>query len=127
MTMDLLPREKGDKPSSREWTAVLRARASPASREMHATASPRRSIAGTGEGPMREPGASVRDLPGAKVRPSVSVWWGGAAVFLDYDGTLTPIADRPQDAVISASKRTSSWRSRPLDPRRPRPRPRRLW
>jgi hypothetical protein len=63
---------------------------------------------------MREPGASVRDLPGAKVRPSVSVWWGGAAVFLDYDGTLTPIADRPGDAVISAGKRTSSWRSRPL-------------
>jgi trehalose 6-phosphate phosphatase len=23
------------------------------------------------------------------------------AVFLDYDGTLTPIRDRPQDAVIS--------------------------
>src|SRR5437763_3277886 len=25
------------------------------------------------------------------------------AVFLDYDGTLTPIRDRPQDAVISDS------------------------
>jgi trehalose 6-phosphate phosphatase len=27
------------------------------------------------------------------------------AVFLDYDGTLTPIVDRPQDAVISDSMR----------------------
>ncbi len=27
------------------------------------------------------------------------------AVFLDYDGTLTPIVDRPQDAIISESMR----------------------
>ena len=27
------------------------------------------------------------------------------AVFLDYDGTLTPIVDRPEDAVISQSMR----------------------
>lgn len=27
------------------------------------------------------------------------------AVFLDYDGTLTPIADRPEDAIISDSMR----------------------
>src|SRR5256885_12398629 len=27
------------------------------------------------------------------------------AVFLDYDGTLTPIRDRPEDAMISASMR----------------------
>src|SRR2546423_13952402 len=27
------------------------------------------------------------------------------AVFLDYDGTLTPIRDRPEDAMISASLR----------------------
>lgn len=27
------------------------------------------------------------------------------AVFLDYDGTLTPIVDRPEDAIISASMR----------------------
>src|SRR5215471_10292149 len=27
------------------------------------------------------------------------------AVFLDYDGTLTPIVDRPEDAVISDSMR----------------------
>jgi len=26
-------------------------------------------------------------------------------VFLDYDGTLTPIVDRPEDAIISESMR----------------------
>jgi trehalose 6-phosphate phosphatase len=36
----------------------------------------------------------VRDLAGR--RP---------AVFLDYDGTLTPIVDRPEDAIISESMR----------------------
>ena len=29
------------------------------------------------------------------------------AVFLDYDGTLTPIVDRPEDAVISVSMRAA--------------------
>src|SRR5215210_3457398 len=29
------------------------------------------------------------------------------AVFLDYDGTLTPIVDRPEDAVISESMRNA--------------------
>ena len=29
------------------------------------------------------------------------------AVFLDYDGTLTPIVDRPVDAVISQSMRVA--------------------
>src|SRR5438552_15620805 len=29
------------------------------------------------------------------------------AVFLDYDGTLTPIRDRPEDAVISDSMRAA--------------------
>jgi len=29
------------------------------------------------------------------------------AVFLDYDGTLTPIVDRPEDAVISAGMRAA--------------------
>src|SRR5215211_2794897 len=28
-----------------------------------------------------------------------------SAVFLDYDGTLTPIVDRPEDAIISQSMR----------------------
>jgi trehalose 6-phosphate phosphatase len=50
--------------------------------------------------------SSIADLPSAlgdelaqrigELRP---------AVFLDYDGTLTPIVDRPQDAVISESMR----------------------
>ena len=39
-------------------------------------------------------GRLVRDLAGR--RP---------AVFLDYDGTLTPIVDRPEDALISESMR----------------------
>ena len=30
---------------------------------------------------------------------------GAAGVFLDYDGTLTPIADRPEQATLSASTR----------------------
>ncbi len=30
------------------------------------------------------------------------------AVFLDYDGTLTPIVERPEDALISESMRGSS-------------------
>ncbi len=30
-----------------------------------------------------------------------------AAMFLDYDGTLTPIVDRPEDAVISESMRAA--------------------
>ncbi len=35
------------------------------------------------------------------------------AVFLDYDGTLTPIVDRPQDAVISpiCGRLSSGWPS----------------
>ena len=32
------------------------------------------------------------------------------AVFLDYDGTLTPIIDRPEDAVISDSMREAVQR-----------------
>ena len=31
------------------------------------------------------------------------------AVFLDYDGTLTPIRGRPQDAVISDKSRCGGW------------------
>src|SRR5436309_16135858 len=38
------------------------------------------------------------------------------AVFLDYDGTLTPIRDRPEDAVISDSMREAVQR---LDERVP--------
>jgi hypothetical protein len=31
--------------------------------------------------------------------------WRSPAVFLDYDGTLTPIVERPDDAVISDGMR----------------------
>ena len=43
--------------------------------------------------------------------PHVRTGWlstvarGAAGVFLDYDGTLTPIADRPEQATLSASNR----------------------
>jgi trehalose 6-phosphate phosphatase len=57
---------------------------------------------------MSERGSRVHDLPNALSD-------GGAlnerlagrppAVFLDYDGTLTPIVDRPEDAVISQAMR----------------------
>jgi trehalose 6-phosphate phosphatase len=33
---------------------------------------------------------------------------GQPAVFLDYDETLTPIVDRPEDAVISESMRDAA-------------------
>lgn len=49
-------------------------------------------------------GASIDDLPHAlQSSDELASRLGGAspAVFLDYDGTLTPIVDRPQDAVIS--------------------------
>jgi trehalose 6-phosphate phosphatase len=57
---------------------------------------------------MSEPGASVRDLPSAvSDAEAFNERLAGRlpAVFLDYDGTLTPIVDRPGDAVISASMR----------------------
>jgi trehalose 6-phosphate phosphatase len=44
--------------------------------------------------PLEDGDRLVRDLAGR--RP---------AVFLDYDGTLTPIVDRPEDAIISQSMR----------------------
>ena len=49
-------------------------------------------------------------LPWA-LHPDVRTEWlaavtrGAAGVFLDYDGTLTPIADRPEQATLSASTR----------------------
>jgi trehalose 6-phosphate phosphatase len=53
-------------------------------------------------------GASIADLPHAladheRVRERLA--GRQPAVFLDYDGTLTPIVDRPEDAVISESMR----------------------
>jgi trehalose 6-phosphate phosphatase len=55
-----------------------------------------------------ERGPSMRDLPSAlSDAEAFNERLAGRhpAVFLDYDGTLTPIVDRPQDAVISESMR----------------------
>jgi trehalose 6-phosphate phosphatase len=50
----------------------------------------------------------IGDLPHALSESEALAWrFAGkrSAVFLDYDGTLTPIRDRPEDAVISDSMR----------------------
>ena len=55
-------------------------------------------------------GASIATLPNAlRDGDELSRRFGGRlpAVFLDYDGTLTPIVDRPEDAVISESMRAA--------------------
>ena len=44
-----------------------------------------------------------------------------AAVFLDYDGTLAPIVDRPEDAVISHGMRKTVRDGRPGRLRTPSP------
>ncbi|HEV7828785.1 MAG TPA: trehalose-phosphatase [Pseudonocardiaceae bacterium] len=52
--------------------------------------------------------ATVRELPDAlRDREQFAARLAGRrpAVFLDYDGVLTPIVDRPEDAVISDSMR----------------------
>lgn len=57
---------------------------------------------------MSERGSSMRDLPSALIDgEALNQRLAGRrpVVFLDYDGTLTPIVDRPQDAVISDSTR----------------------
>src|SRR3954452_23817999 len=51
---------------------------------------------------------TVRDLPSAlhdDRRLAARLAGRRPAVFLDYDGVLTPIVDRPEDAVISDSMR----------------------
>ena len=56
------------------------------------------------------PGASIAALPHAlRDRDELARHFAGRrpAVFLDYDGTLTPIVDRPEDAVISESMRAA--------------------
>jgi len=75
-----------------------------------------------GEEALREAGADVvlRDLGGVQVAPRdasppdavrhLPALLARAAgrdlvVFLDYDGTMTPIVDRPEDAILSASMR----------------------
>jgi trehalose 6-phosphate phosphatase len=55
-------------------------------------------------------GASIGGLPHAlRDREELTRRFGGRrpAVFLDYDGTLTPIVDRPEDAVISERMRVA--------------------
>jgi hypothetical protein len=50
---------------------------------------------------MSERGSSIRDLPNAlSDGQALNQRFAGRhpAVFLDYDGTLTPIVDRPEDA-----------------------------
>src|SRR5512140_2923740 len=57
---------------------------------------------------MSEPGLRLRDLPNAlDDGEAFNERLAGRhpAVFLDYDGTLSPIVDRPEDAVISQSMR----------------------
>ena len=57
---------------------------------------------------MSERGSSMRDLPSALSDGEAlneRVAGRHPAVFLDYDGTLTPIVDRPEDAVSSESMR----------------------
>jgi trehalose 6-phosphate phosphatase len=52
--------------------------------------------------------ASIADLPHALAdheRLDEQLAGRQPAVFLDYDGTLTPVVDRPEDAVISESMR----------------------
>ena len=57
---------------------------------------------------MSERGSSIHDLPSAlSDGDAFNQRFAGRhpAVFLDYDGTLTPIVDRPEDAVISENMR----------------------
>jgi trehalose 6-phosphate phosphatase len=53
---------------------------------------------------------NVGDLPNALTHAEdleKRLEGGAPAVFLDYDGTLTPIVDRPEDAVISDSMQSA--------------------
>ena len=60
--------------------------------------------------PARVAARTTHALPWA-LHPDVRGVWlsavtrGAAGVFLDYDGTLTPIADRPEQATLGASTR----------------------
>ena len=62
---------------------------------------------------------NVRDLPAALDRvDEIRALLAGRqlAVFLDYDGTLTPIVDRPEDAVLSPGIRAAIERLAGLVP-----------
>ncbi|MGH3774106.1 MAG: trehalose-phosphatase [Pseudonocardiaceae bacterium] len=57
---------------------------------------------------MSTPASTVRELPDALrdgERLAAKLAGRRLAVFLDYDGVLTPIVDRPQDAVMSEGMR----------------------
>jgi trehalose 6-phosphate phosphatase len=59
---------------------------------------------------VNSPGSNIGRLPhaiddGERLRRRMAE--RRPAVFLDYDGTLTPIVDRPEEAVISASMRAA--------------------
>jgi trehalose 6-phosphate phosphatase len=55
---------------------------------------------------MSSQSSSIADLPSAMGDElAARIGESRPAVFLDYDGTLTPIVDRPQDAVISPRMR----------------------
>jgi trehalose 6-phosphate phosphatase len=59
---------------------------------------------------MTPPTSTVRELPNAlhdDGRFAERLAGRRPAVFLDYDGVLTPIVDRPEDAVISDSMRNT--------------------
>src|SRR4029450_3453680 len=63
--------------------------------------------------------SNVRDLPSAleranEIRSLLSV--RRLAVFLDYDGTLTPIVERPEDALLPAETRAAIERLAALAP-----------
>jgi trehalose 6-phosphate phosphatase len=57
---------------------------------------------------MTTPGSSIGDLPNAlgdSEELARRIGDARLAVFLDYDGVMTPIVDRPEDAVISDGMR----------------------
>jgi alpha,alpha-trehalase len=61
-----------------------------------------------GEPPLGSPVPAIRDLPSAlrRLREIAAALEGRTpAVFLDYDGTLTPIVDRPEDALLPPEAR----------------------
>ena len=63
--------------------------------------------------------SNVRDLPSALERADeIRTLLSGrrVAVFLDYDGTLTPIVERPEDALLPAETRAAIERLAALAP-----------
>src|SRR4051794_28584452 len=91
------------RPGSRRSRARDRARTHPPARSSMASRSP-----GDWADGMSAISAHIDRLPhalrdGEQLQQRLA--GRGPAVFLDYDGTLTPIVERPEDAVISDSMR----------------------